>query len=298
MYFLGLAGEDWLNSFMKRHNLSHRKAEPTSAARVNGFNEKEVKKFFTLLESVIEKYNIAPKNIWNVDETGISVVPKSASKIIARKGRKQVGGLTAAERGETITAEICMSATGVFMPPMLIFPRVKVNNEFLEGCPADAWAEFHKTGWIQSDIFTGWFKKFISFSQASLANPVLLLLDGHASHVKNLQVADLGKENGVIILCFPPHCTHRMQPLDVTFMKSLSHFYTVQVNKFQREGNGRRVQMKHVFSLFGKAWLQAAKLETAVNGFQKTGIVPLNSSIFDNEFNKLKEKKGIYFINF
>ena len=104
---------------------------------------------------------------------------------------------------------------------------------------------------METHIFTRWFKKFIKFSNASLENPVLLILDGHISHNNNLEVCKLGKENGVIILQFPPHCTHKMQAADVSFMKPLSNFYTDEVTKFQR--NGCVVQMKDIFSLFGKA---------------------------------------------
>ena len=111
--------------------------------------------------------NIKSEDIYNVDESGVSVNPKFTSKIVAKKGIKQVGGLTAAERGETVTAELCMSATGKFMPPMLIFPRVNRNEEFLAEAPAGAWGEFHKSGWIQNELFTKWFKEFIKFSQAS-----------------------------------------------------------------------------------------------------------------------------------
>ena len=178
-----------------------------------------------------------------------------------------------------------MSASGVFMPPMLIFPRVKENVKFLEGKPDGAWAEWHKSGWIQTELFTKWFKEFIKFSHASLQNPVLLLLDGHVSHVKNLEVAKLGKENGVTILCFPPHCTHRMQPLDVSFMKPLSNCYSEVVKEFRL--SGRQVMLKDLFCLFGKAWQKAAKIETAVNSFKVTGIFPLNVKIFDPHFESL-----------
>ena len=281
-FLAGLADKDWLHSLMSRHNLANRKAEPTSAARVNGFNKGAVDQFFTLLKETQEKYNISPNNIWNVDETGISIVSKSGSRVVAQKGRKQVGGKTAAERGETVTAEICMSATGTFMPPMLIFPRVKVNEQYLENKPEGSWAVWRKSGWMGTDIFTQWFKKFIEFSRASVSNQVLLLLDGHHTHVKNLEVAELGRENGVIILCFPPHCTHRMQPLDVSFMKPLSVYYTEEINQFQRSGT--RVQMNHIFGIFGKAWQKAAKIDTAVKAFKTTVIVPLKINVFDSHF--------------
>jgi len=39
---------------------------------------------------------------------------------------------------------------------------------------------------------------------------VLLLLDGHRSHTKSLQLMNNASENGVITLYFTPHCTHRL----------------------------------------------------------------------------------------
>lgn len=47
-------------------------------------------------------------------------------------------------------------------------------------------------------------KKFVVFSGASKDHPVLLLLDGHCSHIKSLKLIDEARANGVIILCFPP----------------------------------------------------------------------------------------------
>ena len=281
------AGKDWLRNFMSRHKFSHRKAEHTSSARANGFNKENVKEFFHLLKELMDEYNFTPDRIFNVDETGISIVPKTSPKIIARKGRRQVGGLTAGERGENVTAEICMSAAGTYMPPMLIFPRVKENQELLNDAPPGAWGEFHKSGYMQTDIFTKWFEKFVQFSKATPENKVLLLLDGHVTHVRNLKVIDMAKENGVEILCFPPHCTHKMQPLDVGFNGPLNILFGKEVSAFQRQGN--RVTLRNLFSIFGKAFIQAAKMETAINAFRRCGIYPYNSEIFpESDFSASK----------
>jgi hypothetical protein len=86
-------------------------------------------------------------------------------------------------------------------------------------------AKVHESGWIQKKLFPSWFRKFIAFSGASKESPVLLLLDGHASHTKNLDLVDLEREKGVVSLCFPPHCTRKVQPLDVALMKPLSKYY-------------------------------------------------------------------------
>src|SRR5699024_4365144 len=140
-------------------------------------------------------------------------VPKSHSKILASTGKRQVGTLTSAERGKLMTTIVCFSAVGNYMPPMFIFPRKRMKPELLDGAPPGSWGEAHESGWIQGYLFLKWLNRFIEWSHATKEDPVLLLLDGHATHVKSLEVIDLARENGVVLLCFPPHCTHRLQPL-------------------------------------------------------------------------------------
>jgi len=46
---------------------------------------------------------------------------------------------------------------------------------------------------------------FIDFEKPSADKPILMILDGHASHTKNLDVLELARSNGVILLSVPPH---------------------------------------------------------------------------------------------
>jgi hypothetical protein len=92
-----------------------------------------VSNFLFLLTEVVDKYPFWTDKIYNVDETGITANPNGHSRIVTLRGRRQVGAITSAERGETITAEICFSAAGVYMPRMLIFPRKCMQQEFLVG---------------------------------------------------------------------------------------------------------------------------------------------------------------------
>lgn len=74
----GLAGIDWLKGFLKRHpDVSYRKPEPTTAAI--GVNRVAVESFFQLLKKIYDEHKLTPQKIFNVDETGVSTVPKIQS---------------------------------------------------------------------------------------------------------------------------------------------------------------------------------------------------------------------------
>ena len=71
----------------------------------------------------MNKYSFKPSKIFNADKTGVSVVHKNKFKVLASKGKKQVGKLTSGERGKTITVLLCVNASGdQFIPPLFIFP--------------------------------------------------------------------------------------------------------------------------------------------------------------------------------
>ena len=102
-----MAGEDWLYGFLKRHpKLSLRDPEKTSLARAKGFSRVAVRKFFDLLNSVYIKHKISPNEIYNIDETRILTVPNKPSKVLALRGKKQVGCLSSSEKGILVTVEI------------------------------------------------------------------------------------------------------------------------------------------------------------------------------------------------
>uniref|UniRef100_UPI00358F9432 tigger transposable element-derived protein 2-like n=1 Tax=Myxine glutinosa TaxID=7769 RepID=UPI00358F9432 len=281
-----IAGKDWLRGFFSRHqDLSIRQPEATSAARAHGFNRQAVNRFFDLLEDLMEQHNFPPDKVYNVDETGMTTVQSRPSKIIALKGRRQVGSITSAERGVLVTMEICMSATGAFVPPLFVWPRVRMKPELMDGAPLGSISQCHKSGWMQTEIFTIWFEHFLKVSGASKENKVLLILDGHKTHTQNLDVITMAKDNGVYMLSIPPHCSHKIQPLDVSFMTPLSTYYTQEVERWLRQHLGRCVTVFQLASLFGTAYRKSATAENAANGFRKTGIFPVNRNIFqDHEF--------------
>ncbi|KAK2577098.1 hypothetical protein KPH14_006265 [Odynerus spinipes] len=155
-----------------------------------------------------------------------------------------------------------------------------MKNELLNGAPAGTIAVCHPSGWMQQHIFIEWIRHFISCVRPKKEDPILLILDGHATHTKNLDAIELARENGIIMLCLPPYCTHRMQPLDVSFMGPLSTFYSQEVKLWLRNHPGRTATQFQMASLFGSAYeIRAATMQNATFAFKKTGIYPYNPNV-------------------
>ena len=90
----------------------------------------------------------------------------------------------------------------------------------------------HLSGWVQTNIFTNWFRHFLKTIKASPGEPSLLILDGHYSHTKNIDHLNLAGDYGVTIISLPHHSSHKMQSLYRTFTGPLKTYYSEEIRTF------------------------------------------------------------------
>ncbi|CAF4935193.1 unnamed protein product [Pieris macdunnoughi] len=201
---------------------------------------------------------------------------------ITLRAPESTSAARAPERGDTTTAVVCGSATGNFIPPMFIFRKVRMKMELMDGAPPGSAYACNTTGWMKLGVFEQWFDHFLTHVKPSKDDPAMLILDGHLSHTKNLNVVLKAREKHVLIICLPPHCTHKLQPLDVAVMYPLSIYYNQALEKWMNNNPGRVVTVFQVAKIFGEAYLKAATPSNIVSGFLKCGIQPINQDVFSD----------------
>lgn len=251
-----MAGIEWMRSFMNRHpRLSLRKPENTSVARVSAFNKYNVDVFFNNYEEVQRKYSFEPSRIWNTDETGVSTVMQ-APKVIGERGKRVVGQYISAERGTTVTFCGTISAKGNTIPPLYIFPRVRIKEHFLHGAQPGSVAFGTKSGWMTTVIFVKLLEHIKNHTHSSPESPILLLLDNHETHV-SVDAINYARNNGIVLLSFPPHCTHRMQPLDKAVYGPFKQRCKVSFNDHLLSNPGKQITIYEVAKLTAEPFLQS-----------------------------------------
>lgn len=276
------AGEEWLRKYRERNeNLRLRKPEKTSAARSFAFNKTAVKEFYNNFSEVLQRHNFAPDRIFNFDESGVSTV-LDTPKVLAPRSQKQVGQIVSAERGELVTFGGIISASGNTIPPLFIFPRVNYRDHFLEGAPEGSIGAATKSGWINSEIFVLVLKHIQKFSLSSKDHPILLLCDNHESHI-SLQAITYARDNGIILLSFPPHTSHRLQPLDVGVFGPFKSKLKIAFNNWHMSNPGKTISIYNIPKLVKLAYFESFTAKNITSGFEKPGIWPFNEMAFSDD---------------
>ena len=134
-------------------------------------------------------------------------------------------------------------------------------------------------GWTDGEHAREWIEKVFNRCTEEKANnePRVLLLDGHSSHY-TLELIQYARAHNIILLAYPPHCTHALQGLDVACFAKMKKVWKEEINGFE-EKNHRQVTKQDFTEVFGHAYLQAFDTEIIEAAFSATGIHPFNHDI-------------------
>jgi len=181
----------------------------------------------------------------------------------------------------TIVATIC--ADGTVLPPLLIFDSTtgSIQDSWVQDFNSNdhqAWFTSSSSGWTSDEIGFKWLEGLFNKETHDKArrNWRLLFVDGHGSHV-TLKFLEWAQQHKILVAVYPPHSTHRLQPLDVGCFAPLATYYSQLLEKQTRLSEGQtRMSKRDFFRCFYPAWQQAFTEKNVVSSWHKTGLVPFD----------------------
>jgi cell division septum initiation protein DivIVA len=240
------------------------------------------------LKAKIDEYQILPQNTFNMDEKGFGIGLQHKSRRIFTKASLESGSLNGSGQDGnrewvTLIATICQD--GSALPPFLIYsgqsghPMSTWLEEF-DPDHQDAHFSVSPTGWTNNQLALEWIRRTFEPRTKAKARQGrdfrLILLDGHASHV-SIPFVDYCLEHRIILSVFPPHSTHRLQPLDVGLFGPLASYYSSEQGKLAYTGS--KITKRMFFKMFWSAFTQSFTEENILGSFRKTGLLPFDPKV-------------------
>ena len=283
------AGRKWLRGFMRRHKsvLSLKTPKLLSIYRAKCATPVVMDKWFEHYKQVLKDNNItSPLYIWNVDECGCVDVPKPKKVIALKRGRPNQ--LSAQDKGETSTTLTFVNAAGMHTKPIVIHRGAKVSDAWKTDMPKGYTIAASENGWISKRIFYQYGKELIKYMKdrgllEDKNKKHLLLMDSHNSHTFNYQFMCMMAIHGIIVMAFPAHTTHLIQPLDNLPFANFKNIWFEAVRLYVRRVYAKKLPKTAFFSIFAPAWEKAITVRIIQAGFRRTGIWPVDRSVITDD---------------
>jgi DDE superfamily endonuclease len=231
-----------------------------------------------VIRRVIQDPAILPKNLYNMDETGVMLGMLGSVKVLVGKDdlRDYRG---AGVKRTMVTAIECISADGRSLLPLIIWPASTHRSNWTT-YPTPGWHYAHsENGYNDSKISLEWLTRVFNPQTKGLANqrPRVLICDGFGTH-KTLEILEFCLENNILLCRLPSHTSHtshKLHPCDVGVFAPLKTAYRDEVERLYRGGLDT-VGKEHFTSLKKPARKRALTKRNIMAGWAATGLFPFN----------------------
>ena len=215
------------------------------------------------------------QHLWNCDETGFCTAA-SAKTLLVRRGTKQVSEVSNGSDHEYITVHTACCASGEWLPPFILYKGKNLYQRWMTGGLAGARYGISESGWMDTINFLSWFTRhFIpAVKHLTETGPVLLLFDGHYSHI-SLELIRQARQHNIHLTCLPPNTTHLLQPLDVGVFAVLKKYWRKILKQYRMETRGGKATKETFPGLIAQLW-DTFTPGICKAGFRSTGLAPFS----------------------
>ena len=166
------------------------------------------------------------------------------------------------------------------MPPYIIY---KCQRLYSQWCPNNIIKgviyNCTKSGWTDDNCFLDYLNKMFIPNTKHLPRPLLLIFDGHYSHL-SIKVTRLAMENNIHFLCLPSHSTHLLQPLDIYTLKYVKQQWK-QLLWERNKTSSKPIEKREFVQLFSKLY-DFALIPRCSMAFAKSGVYSFDPRAIKN----------------
>jgi hypothetical protein len=143
----------------------------------------------------------------------------------------------------------------------------------MRGTPINSLGLCNKSGWSTAELFMEVLKHIQKYTQckAEPGRQILLLMDNSETHI-TVDIILFCRENGIIMLSFPPHTSHKLQPLDVGVFGPFKSSLKVALNNWTVNHPGQTISIYDIGEITKAPFLESCKPKKNMSGFYKPGV--------------------------
>uniref|UniRef100_A0A8C8E488 HTH CENPB-type domain-containing protein n=1 Tax=Oryzias sinensis TaxID=183150 RepID=A0A8C8E488_9TELE len=269
-------GPSWCYRFMKRKSLSVR-ARTTLCQQLPPDYEEKLALFRTFTQTKIAENSIGPDEIINMDEVPLTF-DLPLTRTVNKKGDSSVILKTSGHERTHFTCVLSCAASGLKLPPMIIFKRLTMPKEKF---PKVIVIKVNQKGWMSESLMKDWLTECYSKRPGGFfrRKKTLLVMDSMRAHITDSVKAAIKSTNSIPAV-IPGGTTKYLQPLDISVNRAFKvalreeweTWMTAGEKSFTKTGRMRRASLTQVCEWILSAWSRV-KTSTITNGFRKAGLL-------------------------
>jgi len=235
----GVIGKHWVDQFISRHPEMQSNVGKTLDKQCSLATVREIfKKHLNRCYNMHCKYHLQSENTWNTDKTGFAMSLGGGGTILCHGGTKDPRIIQDGKRSWVTVVE-AIARYGKSVAPLIIHD----SNAHLMGhhrnikhekCTG-AFFRHSKTGHTTIKITLDWLVKIFeprTRPEGGIKEDPMLVLDGHNSHVNNIEFIEYSIKKNIHLICLPGHRTHVLQSVDIGIFSPIGTSYRKKLEDF------------------------------------------------------------------
>eukprot|EP00794_Sanderia_malayensis_P006691 gene6691-7447_t len=247
---IDIESSTWAQSLFRRMGFVKRMKTSAKVDIPDGARKEIEYLFHNEIVTTIEKYNIPPSLIINLDQTPSKYVPVGNTTLAQKNSCNVIVAGSSDKR--TITATFAITLRGDFLPMQLIYggktnqslPRYKFPQSFCLSVNPKHYSNTEESLKFINKVLVPYIKQERASNKLAADHKALVIMDVFTGQMTS-EVLALFMEHNICIVNVPPNMTKYYQPLDLTvngyakrFTKNkFNEWYAQQITRQLQEGN-------------------------------------------------------------